>query len=54
MTTQEKGKIIGEIIAAMRSAAHHLGKPFDEGDMFFSLAFKSGKELKKIHGLALR
>ena len=48
MSNDEKGKLIGAIIVMMRMEAKRLSKPFDAGDMFFSLAFKSDKDLRKI------
>lgn len=44
MSDQEKGKIIGAIIAEMRFS----GQEIDEGDMFFALCFKSDEDLKRI------
>ena len=44
MRTEEKGKMIGAIITEL----HCSGNAFDEGDTFFSLCFKSDKELRHI------
>ena len=52
MTTTEKGNLIAAIIAHLRFHAHAQKKPFDGGDVFFSLAFKTDAELKKIAKLA--
>lgn len=43
-----KGELINEIIGIAKCAAMLSNKPFDGGDLFFSLAFKSEKELKDI------
>ena len=51
MTTKEKGRVIGNIIAALRFQAETEKKPFDAGDTFFSLAFKGDAELKNIERL---
>lgn len=52
MNIEQKGKLIGEIITHLKFAAQRLNKAFDEGDTFFSLAFKSDAELKRIAKLA--
>ena len=44
----EKGQLIGLIIGTMRLYAETLGKPFDGGDLFLSLAFKSDDELNNL------
>jgi len=44
MSTEEKGKVIGAIITELQLS----GRDFDEGDTFFSLCFKSDKELMHI------
>ena len=48
MTTEQKKDIIWKIIETLKSQAILHNKQFDAGDTFFSLAFKSDKELKKI------
>jgi hypothetical protein len=48
MNNQDKGKLIGNIICALRVAAMLNKKAFDEGDTFFQLCFKDEKELIKI------
>ena len=50
MTTQEKGKVIAEIMVALKDQAFLLGKEFDSG-IFFDLIFKSDKEIIKIKNL---
>lgn len=64
MTIEQKGKLIVAIIAQLKfeyrnklSQRDFAGQqlkvqPFDEGDTFFSLAFKSDKDLRKIARLA--
>jgi hypothetical protein len=48
MTIEQKGKMIWSIIAHLEFHAKEQKKAFDKGDTFFSLAFKSDAELKKI------
>ena len=48
MTTEQKGKLIFAIIAHLKFRAHAEKKSFDEGDTFFTLAFRTDSELKKI------
>ena len=48
MSINEKGNLIAAIIQTLRMAAEVQQKPFDGGDMFFALAFKSDAELKRI------
>ena len=60
MTIEEKGKLIGSIIAHLKFATESINKKlsgkdnleqhktFSEGDTFLSLCFKSDKELKSI------
>jgi len=43
-----KGLMINEIIGVAKNAAFMQGKPFNGGDLFFSLAFKSERDLKQI------
>jgi len=50
MTTQQKGKIIADIMVELKNQAFFLGKKFDEG-MFFDLCFKTDKELLRIKKL---
>ena len=52
MTIEQKGALIGQIITHLKFAAKRLDKAFDEGDTFFSLAFKTDAELKRIAKLA--
>lgn len=52
MTTEQKSKLIAAIIRHLKFHAQAQGKPFCEGDTFFSLAFKSDKEIQKIAKLA--
>jgi hypothetical protein len=52
MTTEQKGKMIGQIISHMKFHARQNKKFFDEGDTFFALAFKTDAELKNIARLA--
>ena len=51
MSEQEKGILINSIIGVLKNQAFLQGKHFDGGDIFFSLAFKSDKELKQIKNL---
>lgn len=48
MSTEQKGQLIAAIIAHLKFHAREQKKAFDEGDTFFSLAFKSDAELKRI------
>lgn len=48
MNDKEKGKLIGKIVEALRNEAMATNRPFDEGDMFFSLAFRTDEELMTI------
>jgi hypothetical protein len=48
MRIEQKGKLIAAIIAHLKFHAREQKKAFDEGDTFFSLAFKSDAELKRI------
>ena len=50
MTTQEKGKVIADIMVALKDQSFLLGKEFDSG-IFFDLIFKSDKEIMKIKNL---
>jgi len=43
-----KNKMINEIIGAAKNAAFLANKPFDGADMFFTLVFRTNKELKDI------
>jgi hypothetical protein len=52
MTIEQKGKLIARIIAQLKFHAHEQQKAFDEGDTFFSLAFKTEAELTRIAQLA--
>lgn len=52
MSIEQKGKLIGQIITHLKFSAQRLDKAFDEGDTFFSLAFKSDAELKRIAKLS--
>ncbi len=52
MTIEEKGKMISNILTHLQFHAQQHKKLFDYGDTFFSLAFKSDDELKKIAALA--
>ena len=45
---KNKGEIIGKIIQELKISAFQNNKTFDEGDIFFSLVFKSNSELRKI------
>jgi len=51
LTLEQKGKIINQIIGQMKINQLTYKKHIDFGDMFFSLAFKSDKELIKIYNL---
>lgn len=48
MTTEQKRNMIWAIISHLEFHAKEQKKAFDKGDTFFSLAFKSDAELKKI------
>ena len=52
MKTNEKGLLIGQIVRELKLKAMGISdKSFCEGDTFFSLCFKSDKELEKIANL---
>lgn len=53
MSTEEKGRLIATLIRTLRAVAFLQKKPFDEGDTFFALAFKSDDELNKIARMVL-
>lgn len=44
-----KGQMINEIIGIAKNAATLSNKYFDGADLFFTLAFKSDKEIKNIY-----
>ena len=48
MTTDQKAKLITAIMSHLKFHAKAQKKAFCEGDTFFSLAFKSDKELARI------
>lgn len=48
MDTKQKGALIGQIITHLQFHAKEQKKDFCAGDTFFSLAFKSDAELKRI------
>ena len=48
MNAKQKGELIGSIISHLRFSAKEQKKQFDEGDIFFSLCFKTDKELLNI------
>lgn len=49
MGEKEKGKLISEIVRELKLKSIEVGDgSFCEGDTFFSLAFKTDSELKKI------
>ena len=50
MTDEQKGKLISQIMGALKEQAFLLGKHFDEG-IFFNLIFKTDEELLRIKGL---
>ena len=52
MSIEQKGKLISQIITHLKFSAKSQNKAFNEGDTFFSLAFKSDSELKRIAKLA--
>jgi len=52
MTIEQKGELTWKIVHEMKNQAILQNKkPFDAGDMFFSLIFKSDEELNKIASL---
>ena len=52
MGKNKKGKLIGKIVQQLKLKALEVGDhSFCEGDTFFSLAFKSESEIKKIAAL---
>jgi hypothetical protein len=48
MTIEQKGKLIAAIVAELKLQAWIEKKPFDAGETFFVLAFRSDAELQKI------
>lgn len=48
MTTEQKKEIIWKIIRELKNQAILHNKPFDGGDLFFSLVFMTDKELNEI------
>lgn len=53
MSTDEKGKLIGNICMKLKFMAENEKKAFDYGDTFLSLAFKSDSELMNIARLCV-
>ena len=47
-TIMNKGQMINEIIGVAKNEAFLKGIEFNGGDLFFSLAFRTVKELKQI------
>lgn len=52
MTTLQKGNLIAAILAHLKFHARAQNKPFDEGEVFFSLVFRTESELRQIAKLA--
>jgi len=52
MTLEQKGKLIGAIMRALKTAAQLQKKEFREGETWLALAFKTDAELKRIASLA--
>ena len=52
MDTNNKASPISAIITHLKFAAKRQQKPFNEGDTFFSLCFKTDEELELIAKLA--
>jgi hypothetical protein len=52
MNEQQKAELIGAIISQLKFTAREQKKPFNEGDTFFSLVFKSDKDLRNIAKLS--
>lgn len=52
MTPDQKGKLISAILSHLKFHAREQKKACDEGDTFFSLAFKSDADLQHIAKLA--
>jgi hypothetical protein len=48
MDITQKGKLIGDILSQLQFMADTEHKPFDYGDTFLSLTFKSDTELQNI------
>ncbi len=44
----KKPEMINAIIGEAKNSAITANRPFDGGDLFFTLAFRSEKELRKI------
>jgi hypothetical protein len=51
MSMQQRGTLIGNIMTHLRFHAKN-NKAFDEGSIFFGLAFKDDQELNKIAKLS--
>ena len=51
MTAKQKRELIWKIIEVLKSQAILHKKQFDAGDTFFTLAFRTDKEIKKIASL---
>jgi hypothetical protein len=47
-TEMNKAQMINAIMEVANSAAICAGKEFDRGDMFFTLAFRTDRELKAL------
>ena len=48
MTVKERANLISTIISHLSFTAQQQQKPFDAGDTFFSLCFKTDEELLQI------
>lgn len=48
MTTEQRGKLISQIVFELRLAAENGGADFCEGDTFFSLAFRTDEQLHTV------
>jgi hypothetical protein len=52
MTIEQRGRLIAAIISHLKFQARNEKKAFDEGEAFFSLAFRTDDQLKQIAKLA--
>ena len=48
MSDQEKGKMINDVIGAMRAQATAENRPFDGGTLFFDLVFMEDDNLRRV------
>jgi hypothetical protein len=51
LTSENKGKLINDIVGVTKLQAKKENKYFDAGELFFKLVFMEDKKLVKLHSL---